>query len=256
MKRRHMLFSAAVLLFFTGCLPGLGDHRQHLFEQGNQSFEQGDYAKAVSAYEDILEMGFESPALYYNLGNAFFKEGKIGPAILNYERALRLAPRDEDIRFNLRLAEEYRLDKIQDIPTFFTTKMLNAFLALFGLRTFYLLFGVFYIIAAGAAVGWIFSRSRKWKILFRTAGLAGLVLMIFFGSAAAFKTHNLHHGVEAVVLENEVAVRSAPTQDGTHIFAIHEGLKVKVLNRRRDWIEIKLDDGKEGWLPAGTIGII
>ncbi len=232
------------------------DQKSYLFEKGNELYQKGKYPEAARAYEEILKMGYASPEVYYNLGNAYYKQHKIGLAVLNYNRALRLAPLDEDIRHNLALVNLHVVDRIPAIPELFYVRYFREFQNLFGMNTWVVLTLIFYILFILALIFTFLIRRAGWRRFFRKAawafGIVFLVTALTLGTKAWSRTHN----VEGVVLVPKVDVRSAPAQSGTIIFSLHEGVKVKVEQKNNGWLEIRLADGKEGWLPQNALGII
>src|SRR5512147_2306099 len=127
--------ACVALLMLLFALAGRADETMLQFEQGNQYYRNAAFADAVKTYELILATGRESAALYYNLGNAYFKMQNMPAAILNYERALRLAPGDEDIRYNLRLANLRVIDKIEPVPELFFVGWWKEILAMYSSAT-------------------------------------------------------------------------------------------------------------------------
>src|SRR4051812_4383220 len=109
------------LIVFILCFPLLimADDSQSLFNKGNTFYQKEEYDKAIEQYDKLLKQGYESSELYYNLGNSYYKTGNIPSSILNYERALKLSPSDEDIILNLKLANLKIIDKIEPLPQLF-----------------------------------------------------------------------------------------------------------------------------------------
>ncbi len=119
------------LLLFLLFVPAiLSAQPQTFMERGNDYYQKQQYDKAVQAYNKVLNEGYESAELYYNLGNAYYRKGNLGYAILNYERALKLSPGDDDIRHNLALANSRTIDRINTLPDFFIFQWWESFLAL------------------------------------------------------------------------------------------------------------------------------
>jgi len=232
------------------------DQKIYLYQKGNEAYQKGKYEEAISEYQQILKMGYESPQLYYNLGNAYYKLHKIGPAVLYYNRALKLAPRDEDIRHNLELVNLRVVDRIPSIPELFYIRYFKSFQNLFGTGTLFWITAVFYVLTILFIVLALLVRNRGFRKLSRRLAWAlGIVFIVFaftLGAKAWAQTHTL----EAVVLAPKVDVKSAPAKDGTLVFSLHEGVKVRIEQKTNGWFEIKLADGKEGWLPAKTVGMI
>jgi len=242
------------VVILTLSLPG--DQKEYLFEQGNTFFEDQEYTQAIDAYEEILAMGYESAELYYNLGNAYYKTGKYAWAILNYERAMRLQPQDEDIRFNLEIARMTLVDEIPEIPKLFYVKYLKDVRAFFSLKILTYLTLAVYLLFIGCLILWLTLRSAFLRRMFRTASIIIGVFLVLFSLLFISKIHTTSSSVEAVIMSPEVYVRSSPTESGTNLFAIHSGLKVKIENQSNDWYEIRLPDGKEGWIESTHLEII
>lgn len=254
MRNIKIFYILMGVLFLTGSIPG--DQKEYLFEQGNTFFENQEYSQAVGTYEEILSMGYESAELYYNLGNAYYKTGDFARAILNYERALRLQPQDEDIRFNLEIARMNLVDEIPEIPELFYIKYFKDVRTLFGLKTLtYLMLSVYFVFI-GCLILWLTLRSSTLRRLFRTAAVIVGVLLVLFSILFISKIHIINSSIEAVIISPEVYVRSSPTESGTDLFAIHSGLKVGIENQSNDWYEIRLPDGKEGWIEISHLEII
>ena len=131
MKR---MFTAFVLSLVIAGISS-ADEAAQTFEQANQLYLQAKYPDAIAQYEKIVQSGFESGEFYFNLGNAYYKSGNIQKAILNYERAKQLLPRDEDVQFNLQLANLQVVDKIDAVPRLFVYRWIDSMLALFSLST-------------------------------------------------------------------------------------------------------------------------
>jgi tetratricopeptide (TPR) repeat protein len=225
--------------------------------QGNDHYQEGRFQEALSAYEGILESGFESPDLYYNLGNAYFKLGDLGGSILNFEKALSLRPRDADTRANLGLARSLTVDEIEPLPRFWVLSLLSwwtEFLPRGGLILTVVL--AYLLMATGLCVR-ILSRSPKPREL-GTWVLAGSgIAFLLFGSTLLAREGFLGGSDRGVIMVEEVAVQSAPSNEGDlTLFHVHEGTTVRLDQRTEEWNEIVLEDGRVGWVPSGTMEII
>lgn len=129
-----------------------------LWDQANTAYINNDFPTAISLYETILSSGRQSGKLYYNLANAYFKEQEIGRAILNYNRALRLNPGNEDIRYNLQVAEKMTKDHIDAVPEFFVKTWLSNLRNLLSSTTWAVLSLVFLAAMLGSALFYLLSR--------------------------------------------------------------------------------------------------
>jgi tetratricopeptide (TPR) repeat protein len=224
--------------------------------EADSAYVRGQYQQAISDYESLLKQG-SSAELYYNLGNAYYRTENIPQAVLNYERALLLSPGDRDIRFNLQIARSKTFDKIvPESEMFFITwyrAMVNmmsvdgwARTALFALGLTIILFLV-YLFA-----------DRLWL---RKAGFfGGVALLIIFAMSNLFawqQKQDLINRKGAIIFAPSVTVKSTPAANGTDLFILHEGTKVVIIDgSMKDWKEIRLADGKEGWIESKQIRII
>jgi len=250
MKKIHV-FLLMLVFIFAGSL--LAQDAQQLFRQGNQFFQKGDYQKAIQAYQKILQEGYESGELYYNLGNAYFKMGQLGKARLYYERAKRFMPEDDALNENLELLEHRLVDKIQKPPKFFLTVWWESFLGLFSLNLLTYLVAAFFWLFLITWAYYLYMKKQKHKE--RGKGLIIVTLFIFllFSITLFDKINHVDKKNYGVILKPTVTVYSEPRKEATEIFMVHEGTKVKILRRNNGWLEIKLDDGKTGWLRANTL---
>jgi len=231
--------------------------QQAFFNEGNRLYQNEDYAGAIKAYERILEEGYESGAVYYNLGNAYFKLGQLGPAILNYERARRLMPRDGDLRANLELARSLTTDEITPLPTFLPFAVVRWWVDLLPLTTLRLTVAATYVVAL---VGLTVLVLRRGTPLARWAGrgaVAGGAVALVFGINLLVREAGIGRPDEAVVLAEAVSVQSAPADDpDLQLFTIHEGTKVRLDRAADQWAEVVLADGRVGWVAADVLGKI
>lgn len=250
MKKINILIFTIALLF-AGTL--LASDAQQLFRAGNQAFQKGDYQKAAQDYLEILNKGYESGELYYNLGNAYFKMGKLGLARLYYERAKRFIPDDEALNENLKLLEHRLVDKIQKPPRFFLTVWWENFLGLFSLSLLTYLVVISFWLFLFSWAFYLYMKKQKHKDRGKTLIVIMLVIFLLFGITLFDKINHVDNVSYGVILKPTVTVYSEPRKEATEIFMVHEGTKVEILRHNNGWLEIKLDDGKTGWLKADTL---
>lgn len=261
-------FSIGLLIALTACgllaTPGSGyaaqlSQRQQaeaLIRQGNQFYQAKQYEKAVDTYEKVLHMGFEGTSVYYNLGDAYYREGKLGYSILYYEKALRLSPGDPDIVHNLRIANSKTVDRIDALPQFFLSQWWESLLAMFSTNGWARIAYAFYILLLLSIGFYFFVKRPRWQ---RYSFFSGLILAAFLIVTASLWLVNLDrdlHAKEAIIVQPTVVVKLAPDPTSNDAFIIHQGLKVRELNNVGDWVEIRLLDGKVGWVQQGEIGTI
>ena len=238
----------AILVLFTA--PTFPDEAASLFQQGNQAYQAGNYEQAAAAYERIVALKKENWQVYYNLGNAYFKQRKNGLAILNYERALRLNRANEDIRFNLNLANLAIMDRILEPPrsaapvwlddalNFFPHEQAAGYALLFWWGT---LLGVSLLFVG---------RKESWRKLGRMFAWSFGALCLLFACVFFLQWYEQSTEQYGVVLDSRVVAHSSPAADATEVFIIHEGAKVRLQEHTGAWQRIRLADGKVGWLKA------
>jgi tetratricopeptide (TPR) repeat protein len=221
--------------------------------KGNQFYTNAKYADAVKTYEAIAAQGFESFDLYFNLGNALYKSNNITYAILNYERALKLSPGNEDALFNLEMAKKQVVDNIDLLPEpgflRWWHEMISARPAdswgthsLVSFFLFLLLFALFLFA----------TNSRNKQITFWFAVLAIVYSLVTFSFGSSQRSKLVHHN-SGVITERSVRMKGSPSESGTELFILHEGLSVQITDKLGDWIEIRLADGNKGWVKESAL---
>ena len=220
----------------------------------DSAYAEGDYATAVHIYEQLIAEHGESAAVYYNLGGAYYKMDEIARSILNYERALLLAPSDADTKFNLELARSKAVDKNAQVTELFFVRWYRDFTAIMNADAWARTSILCFIILISFLVLFIFSKKGKTKKIIFIFALLSLLSCVLAGVVASNQTAKLEHRESAIVMEPSVVVRSTPSVNGTELFILHEGKKVKIKDdSMKAWKEIELEDGNIGWLPAEAI---
>lgn len=222
------------------------------WNKAQKLYADKEYSQAAEIYSGLLKEG-ESAALYYNYGNALYKSGKIAPAILAYERALKLNPSMQNARYNLRLANQHIVDKIEPVQHVFIHNWIVAIEHLFSSNQWaYLGIALFIVFLAGVLLylfsGWLWLR----KIAFY-GGIIALVLSMVSISYAFTNKNQTLNSPEAIVMIGSVSLKSSPDNSGTEVFVLHEGTKVNIENSVGDWDEVQIADGNVGWLPKKVI---
>ena len=219
----------------------------------NQLYNTGKYQDAIRKYQFVISQGFESSELYFNLGNAFYKSGNATYAILNYERAKKLAPNDDDIRYNLELARTQIVDNIVTLPEpgflrwwkqLISSKSINFWgtLSLITFFTFLFLFGLFLLSGI--------YRVKRLAFWFSLATFMISIISYSFGSS--LKSKLLHHN-SAVITDRSVRVKASPSETGTELFIVHEGVTVQLTDKLGDWVYVSLPDGNKGWVKEASM---
>ncbi|MBE9667287.1 hypothetical protein IRJ18_13025 [Mucilaginibacter boryungensis] len=231
---------------------GKGDVKA-LFDQGNQLYQKANYKGALAAYQQVLSSGYQSAALYFNMGNASFKTDDIPSAIWYYEKAHKLSPGDDDINFNIRFANLKTADRIDEAPEFFLTKWWHNFILMFSLSTLSVLSIAFILLGFLLLTGYLFTSSVTLKkaSFYTSMGLFVLGLItILMGNrqAAYFDSHK-----QAIIFSGSVTVKSTPATAAKTLFLLHAGTKVDVMETNAGHVKIKLANGSEGWISAGDV---
>ncbi len=229
---------------------------ESMMNAGNNYYQQKQYDKAISAYQNIISQGYEGTSVYYNLGNSFYREGKIGYAIFYYEKALRLSPGDDDVIHNLAIANSKTVDKIDSVPQFFLVQWWDELLAAYtisGWKNFAYIFYILFLAAVG--VFFFIKRAKFQKYIFYSAAVTLLVLIASI-VLLSIKYNKEYSTKSGIIVEPVVSVKLSPDPNANDAFIIHEGLKVKVEDKVDNWYKIQLHDGKVGWLPESEIGVI
>lgn len=241
-----LIFLLPAVLFAQG-------NNIQLWEKANAFFTTEEYQKALEIYQQIVDSGEESADLYFNLGNAFYKTGDVNNAILNYERAKVLAPHDEDIDFNLKIANQFVVTKIEPLTQPFFLRWRSSVVNKYPTDTWATISIISFLLFLILLGLYIFSKLVSIK---RISFFIGIIAVLFAGftfSFAAQQKKKINERKHAIVFCPRVTVKSSPTQTGTDLFLIYEGLKVEITDSLNNWKEIKLADGNEGWMPDSCI---
>ncbi|HWY12791.1 MAG TPA: tetratricopeptide repeat protein [Bacteroidia bacterium] len=241
-----------MLLFLIATSVAFGND---LLLKAEKAYEKREYKKAIETYEELIKDGYTSDNLFYNLGNAYYRNNQLGKAIYNYERAKKINPYNEDVKNNLTLAYSKTIDKIEVKENFFIsavkTNVLSSFTttawAWLTIGASFLFFLMMYLFIAGSSV-----------LLKRISFFASLVLVIAFfityflgNSAKKAKEENSF----AIITATETKVYTEPTSTANSKFGLHEGTRVRIVELNADWILIKLENGNEGWLRLNDVGV-
>lgn len=223
-----------------------------LFEQGNRLYQAEDYAGARQAYEEILALGVESAAVYFNIGNAAIKSEDVGRAVWAYARGHRLDPGDDDLVTNLAYARALRTDAV---PAGTSSRLLDALASVTNrVRAGEALeaAAVLYWILAGVLALALVRRARALRIAASALAVALGLVLLFAGTKHVVADSR----TSAVVLPAAVEVKSAPGSDGRTVFTLHAGAEVRLDRTLGGWTEISLGPELKGWIPEEALAVI
>jgi len=221
-----------------------------LVEEGNNHYINGEFESAINKYEAVLDSGYESPELYYNLGNAYFKSHKLTMALVQYERALLLDPNDEEIKHNLAMARQYVVDEIDELPELLIKKWYRTFITFLTIDQWaYISISTFILALVLFLIYLLTNTIHLRKLAFWLA----IVFLLFAPATYVFSYHrkkNIYDHNYAIIFPPSVTIKGSPDNSGTDLFQLHEGTKVEIIDQLGEWREIRLSDGNVGWLKA------
>jgi tetratricopeptide (TPR) repeat protein len=257
MKNLFILFTLCISMQALWC-PDAGSRTvqqegevSQLFVQANQLYNKGAFDEARKRYEQIISQ-VRNGALYYNLGNIYLKQGKLGYAIHAYRNAWLYNPRDEDLQANLAYARSRTKDQLENKGAFSVLRSLCFWYDAFSFQELFYLFLVLNCFFWTTALVRLWVRGELLYWLF----LGSLSLLLLTGGTWATKAYDLFSDREAVVLENRLPVRSGNDLQSTTLFYLHEGAEVDVVAQNSGWIKIMLPDGKKGWAQKKFMGLV
>ena len=232
------------------------DSLQKLLEEGNALYSQDKYTEAISVYNKILGQGYESGILYYNLGNAYYRLGKIGFSRLYYEKSLRFLKNSDDLKHNLQLLQLKLVDKIKEPPKFLLYQWRDNILNLFSMQFItWSLIALFWLSILFALLRLLLRKNYRIDFI---GSFHKIILTIFVFSLFIFmqKVYFAETEKFGVITMTSVTAYAEPDVHGTEVFVIHEGTKIKLERKNNNWYEIRLADGKSGWIENKKLEII
>ena len=249
-----------VVLCFSGFVNASVDTAKS--QQGDSSetaaaaYAKGDYQQAAECYTKLLKVG-ESAELYYNLGNCEYRLGNITQSIIAYERALRLNPGDSDTRYNLQFLRGKTIDKVVPVDEMFFVTWYHSLQNLMSIDAWAILAVSAFVLALMLILAYLFGSNillRKIGFFGALVGLLIFVLGLLFAyqRKVAISEHNI-----AIVLTPTLNVKATPAESSADAFVIHEGTRLTITDSSMNaWYGVRLDDGKEGWLPKNSVEVI
>lgn len=248
---RHKLYIVLIAIMAT-VLPLQGA----TMAEADKLYTAGNYSEAAAQYQSILETGKESADLYYNLGNAYYRMGKIADAIIGYERALRLDATHEDAQHNLAFVQTLTVDKIDPVGTIFLVNWWKAIYRLTSADVWAYAGVALFAICLVCVAFFVFGQ----QVWVRKTGFGIAVVCFVFtiltALCASSRQAELDDTSSAIIYVPTVTTKSSPDDSGNDLFILHEGTKVFIKSSVGDWSEVQTEDGNTGWLPSAAIVII
>ncbi len=247
-----MLFYAMLYALCSMLIcPMLYADTQSEFFRANTYYSKGKYDKAIKGYEAVLNLGFESGSLYYNLGNSYFKKGQLGEAILNYEKAMRLIPRDSDLKSNYEYARSLIKGGIIKPKTQWYRIAFDRIFSLFTIDELaFSLAVIFTIILLVILITVYISPIRKYEV----GALSVLIIIFVLFFTALFEKVSVV-GKEAVIIAEKTDAKFEPFDSATTHFTLYEGTKATIVLPKDSWYKIERSDKKTGWVKASDLEV-
>ncbi|MDP8212597.1 MAG: tetratricopeptide repeat protein [Candidatus Zapsychrus exili] len=246
--RRSIFIVIAVFVFLIVSNVCNATGKNAMFYQAGDFYKQGKYKEAAETYESIVKDGFVSGPLYYNLANSYFKDGKVGIAILNYRRAERLMPRDSDLDSNCKYVNSFVKNNANVLPRNLFLKILDRYKDNLSLDEISKLLLFFYILSGLIVFLGMYLHLNKRKITTITLILA----IIFVFNVAILISKSTSERNKAIVV-SDLEAKFEPLDSATTHFSLSEGVEVFILKDEGFWFKIKRADGKMGWAAKNSI---
>ena len=244
-----------LLLFSLTSLFALDKPPNSLFEKGNTFYNKGDYQNAIESYLMIIENGYHSPEVYYNLGNANYKIGNVAEANFYFEKAKMLSPNDKMIINNLEFAKNMTMDSIETLPQTQINLFFNDILAFMTTDNWSILTLLTLWIVCILFLIYSFSKSIFIKRIFFSSGIVSFLIFIFFIYITISK-HRQENIKKGIIFSKEIGVWTEPNQRTEVLFFLHEGTKFQITDELEGWSKILISNGSEGWIQSNSIRLL
>ena len=250
---KKLTFMLAAMLLCSVALQARNAEETALWEQANKSYMEGNWETALQEYAAISDKGAESADLYYNIGNCYYKLGNLGKSILYYNKALKLAPSDQDIRHNLEVANARTTNKINAVPQFFLNRWAAAFRGAVSSNGWAQISLAAFALTLALTLIFLLSRTATVRKVTFSGGIVFLLLFVISTVNAASQKRQQTRSGDAIVMQNAVPVKSSPDREGKDLFVLNEGAKVTVTDKLGGWSQVEIASGNKGWIENRNI---
>jgi len=236
MKKEFLLSLAVFFSFFTKA-------EENLFKKATEFYDNGNYQMAITYLDSIIDAGAVSSEIHYNKGNCYFKIDSFALAIVEYERGLNISPKDLDIIHNLKICNDLIIDDINQLPELFYKQWFSNLFNIITIYHWQVLIIVSLVLLTISLIITKIKENHNLKIfnIFLYLIISFSISIYFIGNFA--EKNNL----QAIVKENVLNIRSAPTDESSIQFTIHSGTKVIIIDSVENWLNISISDGRTGW---------
>jgi len=250
-----LVFLGVALISLMGRTVSAQDTSE-LFSNGNQAYEKGNYDQAVKLYSQIIQRKTVNGYVYFNLANAYFKKGEIARAVLFYEKAKKILPRDKDIQQNLEYALERTKDKFEPGKTSILFSILKSIHDYLSLNEWTILVAVLFQSLCLIIIFRMLIRSSILRDLSFYSIVSITFLLIVSILFFSFNITSSQYTTRAVVMVKKAEIRSGPANSYTTLLNVHAGSRMQIVQERKDWFQVKFVTGYAGWIPKESVQII
>lgn len=253
MKRICLIVSLSVFAIQYFVFAQNQEEVYFIFDKANKLYIEGKYQEAVELYEKILSQGYKNKELLYNLGNAYYRLGEYHKSILYYERAKILDPFDDDINFNLQIANLHNVDKIQEMPKFFLKQWWEDVRDIFASHQWGIFALVSIWLASALLIIFLFVISPKIRKLTFFLGVFFLLIFALTTTLGLSRYNYENNHNRAIIFSMNAYIKSSPEESSTDLFILHQGTKVEIIDEIGNWYKIRLANGSIGWIKKSDV---
>lgn len=256
MKAITNIIIKSIFVVIVGCsltFEARAQKPEDLLTKANSLYNENAFDSALTVYKSIVDQGYSSATLYYNLGNTYYKLKNYPLAIYYYEKSLKLDPNNEDTKHNIEIAQLFLTDKIEAVPELFIKTWWNKLSNIFSINTWAIITLVIFGLLLTSLFFYITAKTRVLKKSMFFIGLLLIIFNITIFSITVKKYNYVRTNDEGIVINPTITIKSSPSQSSVDLFVLHEGTKVKILDNTDDWEKIKIANGSIGWLPSSSI---
>ena len=248
-----MNFNNTFLTVLFLCKIGFSQTPDLLFQKGNELYNNGEFDLAIKQYNEILEKKIHSPEIYFNMGNCFYKLNDVANSNFYYEKALLLSPNDKYILENLSFAKKMVLDDIEELPKTQLQIKIDSIFSLFSIKEWsYILIGLISIFFVWTLF-YIFSYHPTYKRIYFSLSIVFLLISLLTSNIIWKESKKSIEIKNGIIFAKELSVFSEPNIRNEEIFILHEGTKVRLIDKLKGWEKIRLINGSEGWVTENKI---
>jgi len=242
-----------LLLFSMGLTTVNAQSPTEIFENGNSAYNEGNFEKAIEYYQEVLNTGRHSAALYFNLGNAFYRLNNVAESIYYFEKAKQLDAKDSDIQYNSAFANNMTIDAIEALPESQLAAIQSKIFKIMSLNGWAYAFVILAWIVLLFFLGYLFYNNPTLKRSFFTGFLISLFLLIGTFNFIYFSYQEDVHTEYAIIFSEQINIWTEPNERADVQFILHEGTKVVLLDTLDEWQKIRIANGSEGWTKNASI---